>query len=88
MIPMKQSVVSQNIILEQVPSYFKYYVKLSAADIHVGYERTVYTTSEGDMSVELCAIIYEPITGVAPRDFVVSSTTSAGTAGMMHHLLK
>ena len=51
--------------------------------ITVGYEFTMYTTSEGEGSVELCAVIYEPITGVAPRDFVISSTTSSGTAGMM-----
>ena len=49
----------------------------SAADICVGYERTIYTTPEGDVSVELCAIIYEPDTGVAPRPFVISYVTAA-----------
>ena len=52
-----------------------------AADIRVGYERTVYTTPEGDISVELCAIIYEPDTGVAPRPFVLSYATADDTAG-------
>ena len=58
-----------------------YNIKISAADIRVGYERTVYTTPEGDTFVELCAIIYEPTTGVAPRPFVISYATSADTAG-------
>ena len=43
--------------------------------ITVGYEFTVYSTSESAGVVEICAIIYEPSTGGAPRDFVVSSTT-------------
>ena len=30
--------------------------------------------------MEICAIIYEPRTGGAPREFVVSSTTRDGTA--------
>ena len=58
-----------------------YDIKFSAADIRVGYEMTVYTTTEGDTFVELCAIIHEPITGVAPRPFVISYTTSDDTAG-------
>ena len=28
--------------------------------IEVGYERTVYTTSEGEVRVELCAVIFQP----------------------------
>ena len=54
---------------------------ISAADIRVGYERTVYTTPEGEMFVELCAIIYEPDTGVAPQPFVISYATADDTAG-------
>ena len=61
--------------------------QISAVDIRVGYERTVYTTPEGDVSVELCAIIYEPNTGVAPRPFVISYSTENGTAGKCHHIL-
>ena len=48
--------------------------------ITVGYEFTVYSTSESAGVVEICAIIYEPPTGGAPRDFVVSSTTRDGSA--------
>ena len=58
-----------------------YDIKFSAADIRVGYEMTVYNTTEGDTFVELCAIIYEPISGVAPRPFVISYATSDDTAG-------
>ena len=54
---------------------------ISAAHIRVGYERTIYTTPEGDISVELCAIIYEPDTEVAPRPFVLSYATDDYTAG-------
>ena len=60
----------------------------SAADIRVGYEMTVSTTSEGEVFVELCAIIYEPDTGVAPRPFVISYVTTDNTAGeCSHHIL-
>ena len=48
--------------------------------ITVGYEFTVYSTSESAGVVEICAIIYEPPTGGALRDFVVSSTTRDGSA--------
>ena len=48
--------------------------------ITVGYQFTVYSTSESAGVVEICAIIYEPPTGGAPRDFVVSSTTRDGSA--------
>ena len=58
-----------------------YDIKFSAADIRVGYEMTVYNNTEGDTFVELCAIIYEPPIGVAPRPFVISYTTSDDTAG-------
>ena len=58
-----------------------YDIKISADPIRVGYEMTVYTTLEGDTFVELCAIIYEPITGVAPRPFVISYATSDDSAG-------
>ena len=48
--------------------------------ITVGYERTVYTTTEGDGSVTLCAIVTEPATGGAPRPFIIAATTSDDTA--------
>ena len=48
--------------------------------ITVGYEFTVYSMSESAGVVEICAIIYEPLTGGAPQDFVVSSTTRDGSA--------
>ena len=47
---------------------------------------TVYNTSEGDGFVELCTIIYEPDTEVAPRPFVISYATADDTAGKcIHH---
>ena len=48
--------------------------------ITVGYQFTVYSTSESAGVVEICAIIYEPPTGGAPREFVVSSATRDGSA--------
>ena len=50
--------------------------------IGVGFQRTVYTTSERQGEVELCAVIFDPPTGGAPRDFSLSVFTSDGTAGM------
>ena len=55
--------------------------QIPAADIRVGYERSIYTTPEGDIFVELCAIIYEPDSGVTPRPFVLSYATDDYTAG-------
>ena len=40
----------------------------------------MYSTSESAGVVEICAVIYEPPTGGAPREFVVSSTTRDGLA--------
>ena len=48
----------------------------------MGYEFTVYTTPEGNMTVELCAIIYSPDTG-APLEVIVSASTRDGYAGRM-----
>ena len=47
----------------------------------MGYEFTVYTTPEGGMTVELCAIIYSPDSG-APVEVIVSASTRNGTAGI------
>ena len=52
-----------------------------SADIHIGYERTVYTTPESQGLVALCAIIYAPSSGGAPRPFTISYTTANDTAG-------
>ena len=50
--------------------------------IRVGYERSVYTTGEGQIEVELCAIIYDPPSGGATRPFFILATTMDGTAGI------
>ena len=47
----------------------------------MGYTQTVYTTTEGEGMVKLCANISSPIGGIAPRPFVLNSTTFDGTAG-------
>ena len=49
--------------------------------IVVGYELLEYTTSETEGSVELCAVILEPLSGEVPRPFELSATTTDGTAG-------
>ena len=49
----------------------------------MGYEYTLYNASEGQGSLMICAIIYEPDTGGAPRDFTLSSTTFNGTASKL-----
>ena len=46
----------------------------------IGYERTVYTTTESNGYVELCARVFSP-SGGTPRDIVISATTRDGTAG-------
>ena len=48
--------------------------------ITVGYELMVHTTTESNYFVELCTVITRPRSGIAPRDFTVSSTTRDGTA--------
>ena len=55
------------------------------APIRVGYEKTVYTTPEGDVEVELCVIIYQPPSGGAPRPFTISYSTEDDTACMSVH---
>ena len=54
--------------------------------ITVGYEFEVYTTTETNSFVEICAIITQPPDGIAPRDFTVSSTTRNGTASKRFHI--
>ena len=50
------------------------------APIDVGYEFTVYTTTEGIGVVTICAIIMNSAEG-SPRPFAISSTTEGGVAG-------
>ena len=54
------------------------------ADIYVGYEFSLYTTTESIGQVEICAVLMNPGPATAPRDFVLSSTTESGTASMFH----
>ena len=50
--------------------------------IVVGYDPTVYTTSEGEGMVELNIFVFShPVTGT-PRPFTLSVSTIDGTAGM------
>ena len=58
------------------------YILFSTELIDVGYEFTVYTTSEGHPYVELCTVtVSHP--GGTPRAFVITATTSDGTACMI-----
>ena len=51
--------------------------------IQVGYDPTVYVTSEGQGYVDLNIVVFShPVDG-APRPFYLSVTTSDGTAGML-----
>ena len=58
-------------------------------NITVGYEFTVYTTSEGQGMVELSVIVFDPqpdgtlppLSGGAPRPFTLSVNTEDNTAG-------
>ena len=56
------------------------FIYIITANITVGYERTLYTTPEGDTEVELCVVIYKPPSGGTPRSFVLSYSTADGTA--------
>ena len=48
--------------------------------IQVGYEFSVYTTTEGIGVVTLCAVTNFP--GGSPRPFTINATTEDGSAGM------
>ena len=50
--------------------------------IDVGYEFTVYTTTEGEGFVTLCAVVMNSDEG-SPRPFVVSATTDDGEASKL-----
>ena len=51
------------------------------ADIVVGYNQTFYSTTEGNVSVTICVVIFEPQTGGSPRPFTLSYNTENYTAG-------
>ena len=52
--------------------------------IEVGYEFTVYTATEGEGFVTLCAVIMNFPDG-APRPITINATTVDGTAGLKLH---
>ena len=62
-------------ILTTIPS-------IPTVPITVGYEFTVYTTSEGEGMVELSVIIFDPPSGGAPRPFTLSMNTEDDPAGI------
>ena len=47
----------------------------------VGYNQTFYTTTEGNVSVTICVVIFEPQTGGSSRSFTLSYNTENYTAG-------
>ena len=47
--------------------------------IIVGYEMTVYTTTEGEGNIILCAVVTSP-SGGAPTEFTIQAKTRDGTA--------
>ena len=55
------------------------------AVIAVGYNSTMYTTSESEGVVELTVAILYPPSGRAPRPFTVLTSTEDATAGMIIH---
>ena len=60
-------------------------VSFSSVPIEVGYEFTVYTATEEEGFVTLCAVIMNFPDG-APRPITINATTEDGTAGLkLHH---
>ena len=47
----------------------------------VGYNQTFYSTTEGNGSVIVCVVIFEPQAGGSPRPFTLSYNTENYTAG-------
>ena len=62
-------------------------VRYVCPDIVVGYERTLYSTPEGDLTVLICVIIFEPSSGGAPRPFNLTYSTEDYTAGKRDTML-
>ena len=57
------------------------HVSFVLVPIEVGYEFSVYTTTEGTGVVTLCAVIMN-FPGGSPRPFTINATTEDGSAGM------
>ena len=55
-------------------------------DIFVGYNSTLYTTSEGIGQVQVCAVLMAPGSAIALQDFILSSTTENGTASTSYNI--
>ena len=51
----------------------------SSDPIYVGYQSQMYTTTETEGSVPLCAVVFNRPDG-APRQFTVHATTANGLA--------
>ena len=49
--------------------------------IEVGYEFSVYTTTEGTGVVTLCAVVMN-FPGGSPRPFTINATAEDGSSGM------
>jgi len=62
-----------------------YITVVSESDnITVAYEQTVYTTTETQGTVELCAFVISH-SGGAPEAFNITATTRDGTAGTRYY---
>ena len=72
--------------LYEVGHFNNYPIYSPTVPITVGYEFTVYTTSEGEGMVELSVVIFDPPSGGAPRPFTLSINTEDGTAGIYIHV--
>ena len=51
-------------------------------NISVGYDPTMYVTTEGQGMVDLRIVIFDPPAGGTPRPFTLLVSTMDGTAGM------
>ena len=60
------------------------YLPPLCSDIVVGYEQTLYSTEEDDVSLEICVVIYQPLSGGAPRTFTLTYNTTDYTAGLYY----
>ena len=57
------------------------HVSFILVPIEVGYEFSVYTTTEGTGVVTLCAVVVNFPGGIS-RPFTINATTEDGSAGM------
>ena len=56
---------------------------IPSVPIEVGYEFSVYTTTEGTGVVTLCAVVMN-FPGGSPRPFTINAATEDGSGGMIH----